>query len=393
MYDVTSIREDFPVLKDVIYLDSAATTQTPVQVVTAMNDYFYRFAGNYGRGAHRLARETTNHYEESREKVASFLNVDHSKIIFTKNTTEGINMVAKGMEWHDGDHIITTLIEHHSNFVPWLNLKRCGIDVDVIEPDSRGIIDPADIDAAISDNTRLIAISHVSNVFGSIQDIESIIRIAHRNDIQVLVDGAQSAGHMVVDISALNCDFFATSGHKGLLGPQGTGIMYIKDPDDLEPVYLGGGTVHGVGMDSFELEPFPARFEAGTPNIPGVIGLGRSIEYIQDIGIKNIEKHENELTEYAISRLSEIPMVETYGPENRTGVIPFNISGMNSHDVAMIMDETKRICVRSGYHCAMPAIEFLKMNGAVRASFGLYNTMEEVDVFADTVSQITSLVS
>jgi len=393
VYDVLAVREDFPVLKKVIYLDSAATTQTPVQVVSAMNEYFYKYAANHGRGAHRLARETTDHYEDAREKVAEFLNVDHTKTIFTKNATESINMVAHGMEWNAGDHVITTLIEHHSNLLPWMRLRKQGVNVTIIEPDATGMVVPEDIENALTDRTRLVAVTHVSNVLGTIVDVAKITKIGHRGGAKVLVDGAQSAGHMPVDVGALDCDFFATPGHKGLLGPQGTGVLYVKEPDLLEPVYLGGGTVHAVTTTGFELEPSPGRFEAGTPNIPGVIGLGRAVEYVRELGTDNIERHETSLARDAASRLAEIPSVEVYGPKNRAAVVPFNVTGLNPHDVALIMDETKKICVRSGYHCAMPAVRFLGVEGAVRASFGVYSTQEEVDIFIDAVDQITSLVA
>lgn len=393
MYDVLSIRKDFPVLKEVIYLDSAATTQTPVQAVLAMNEYFYKYAGNHGRGAHRLARETTNHYEDARERVAAFLNTDHSKTVFTKNTTESINMVANGIKWNKGDHIIVTLVEHHSNLLPWIRLRELGVEVTVITPDPMGIIDPEEIEKAITKRTRLVAVNHVSNVFGTVQDVEKIIKIAHENQALTLVDGAQSAGNMPVDVDKMGCDFFATAGHKGLLGPQGTGVLCIKEPDSIRPTYLGGGTVHAVTATGYELEPSPARFEAGTPNIPGVIGLGRAVEYVENIGVENIEKHEAHLARYTAKMLSQMPSVEVYGPEERAGVVPFNVKGLNAHDVAMILDETKKICVRSGHHCAMPSIQFIGTQGAVRASFGLYNTREEADIFIEAVSQITSLVA
>ncbi|MBN2488783.1 MAG: cysteine desulfurase [Methanosarcinaceae archaeon] len=393
MYDVLAVREDFPVLREVIYLDSAATTQTPVQVVAAMNDYFYKYAGNHGRGAHRLAREATNHYEDARENVAKFLNVDPTKTIFTKNATESINMVAHGLEWTSGDHIVTTLIEHHSNLLPWIRLRKLGVEVTIIEPDTNGMIVPKDVENAMTDRTCLVAVTHVSNVLGSITDVSKITKIAHRGGSKILVDGSQSAGHMPVDVGALDCDFFATPGHKGLLGPQGTGVLYVREPDILEPTYLGGGTVHAVTTNGFELEPSPARFEAGTPNLPGVIGLGRAVEYVQEIGTEDIERHETSLARDAASRLEELPSVEVYGPAKRAAVVPFNVVGLNPHDVAMILDETKKICVRSGYHCAMPSLGFLGVEGAVRASFGLYSTQEEVDIFIDTVAQITSLVA
>ena len=391
MYDVLSIRQDFPVLREVIYLDNGATTQTPVPAVEAMNEYFYKYAANHGRGAHRLARRTTEEYEDARDMVASFLNMPSQNTIFTKNASESINMVALGMNWQEGDHVITTVVEHHSNLLPWIRLREKGVNVSVVGSDMQGNVDPADIDAAIEENTKLIAVNHVSNVFGSIRDVKKITGIAHSNDTLCLVDGSQSAGHMPVDVEDIGCDFFTTPGHKGLLGPQGTGILYVRDPEGLEPTYVGGGTVHAVTTRGYELEPSPAKFEAGTPNIPGVIGRGKAVEYVRDIGIEDIEKHERELAHYAAKRLCEIEGVSVYGPDDRSGVVPFNVEGMNPHDVAMILDETRKICVRSGYHCAMPSVDMLGVDGTVRASFALYNTAEEVDSLIEGVEQVTML--
>ncbi|TFH05793.1 MAG: cysteine desulfurase, partial [Methanosarcina sp.] len=386
MYNVYAVREDFPVLKEVVYLDSTATTQTPIPAVEAMVEYFYRYAGNHGRGAHRLARETTNHYEDARETVARFLNADPSKTVFTKNTTEGINLVATSYPWEAGDHIVTTMLEHHSNLLPWLRLQKKGVNVTVVSPDRKGIIDPQMIENALTDRTKLIAITQVSNVFGSIQNINRITKIARRNGAKTLIDGAQSAGHMPVDLKDLECDFFATAGHKGLLGPQGTGVLYIRQPDVLESASVGGGTVSDVSGLSYTLEPSPACFEAGTPNIPGVIGLGRAVEYVEKIGVSEIEKHEAKLSGEAAKRLSELEHVEVYGPENRAGIVPFNVKGLHAHDVALILDQTRKICVRSGHHCAIPITRFLEVDSTVRASFALYNTEEEVDILVNAVN-------
>lgn len=392
MYDIFSVRDDFPVLKEVLYLDNAATTQTPVQAVSAMLDYFYKYAANHGRGAHRLARETTNHYEEARETVAGFFNAPESNIIFTKNATESINIIAGGFPWKKGDHIIVTLVEHHSNLLPWMRLKEKGIDLTIVRPDIQGVVDPGDIESSITDKTRLIAVNHVSNVFGSIQDIGRIISIARKADVRILIDGSQSAGNMPLDLKNLNPDFFVCPGHKGLLGPQGTGVLYVREPETISPLFVGGGMVSSVTASEFKMEPSPAKFEAGTPNIPGVIGLGRAVRYIEDIGVDLIEKHEISLARKTAAQLSEIDGVEVYGPDRRAAVVSFNVTGMNPHDVAMILDHTQNICVRSGYHCAMPGISNLGVNGTVRASFALYNTPEEVDILIDTISEITSLV-
>ena len=392
MYDVLSVREDFPVLKEVIYLDNAATTQTPVQAVYAMQEFFFKYAANHGRGAHRLARETTNRYEDARESVASFLNIDADKTIFTKNATESINIVSLGFQWKKGDHVIVTLVEHHSNLLPWMRLRDIGVEVTVVDADITGVVDPEAIRSAIKDNTRLIAVNHVSNVFGSIQDVEKITRIAKQAGVKILVDGSQSAGNLSINMRSLDPDFFVCPGHKGLLGPQGTGVLYIKEPDVIEPLFLGGGMVSSVTKETFKMEPSPAKFEAGTPNISGVIGLGRAVEYVAELGVDSIQKHELELAREAASRLADIEGVEVYGPEKRAGVVPFNVIGMNAHDVAMILDQTKGICVRSGYHCAMPGVSSLGVNGTVRASFGLYNTEDELESLVKTVSDITALV-
>ena len=393
MYDVYAVREDFPVLKEVVYLDSTATTQTPIPAVEAMVEYFYRYAGNHGRGAHRLARETTNHYEDARETVARFLNADPSKTVFTKNTTEGINLVANSYPWEAGDHIVTTMLEHHSNLLPWLRLQKKGVNVTVVSPDRRGIIDPQMIENALTDRTKLIAVTQVSNVFGSVQDVSRITKIARRTGVKTLIDGAQSAGHMPVDLKDLECDFFATAGHKGLLGPQGTGVLYIRQPEVLESALVGGGAVSDVSGLSYTLEPSPACFEAGTPNIPGVIGLGRAVEYVDKIGVSEIEKHEAKLSGEAAKRLSELNHVEVYGPENRAGIVPFNVKGLHAHDVALILDQTRKICVRSGHHCAIPITRFLEVDSTVRASFALYNTEEEVDILVNAVNALKALVS
>lgn len=393
MYDVYAVREDFPVLKEVVYLDSTATTQTPKPAVEAMVEYFYRYAGNHGRGAHRLAREATNRYEDARENVARFLNAEPSKTVFMKNTTEGINLIANSYPWEAGDHIITTLLEHHSNLLPWLRLQKKGVNVTVVSPDSKGKVDISSIEKAFTEKTKLIAITQVSNVFGSVQDVKNITRLAHRRGIKVLIDGAQSAGHMPVSLKDLKCDFFATAGHKGLLGPQGTGVLYIKEPDVLDSASVGGGTVSDVEGYTYVLEPSPACFEAGTPNIPGVIGLGRAVEYVEKVGVSEIEAHEIKLSREAAKRLSELDHVEVYGPEDRVGIVPFNVKGLHAHDVALILDQTRKICVRSGHHCAIPITRFLKVDSTVRASFALYNTEEEVDVLVNAVDGLKALVS
>lgn len=388
MLDVYEIRKDFPILEKIIYLDSGATTQTPIPVIEAMNDFYYNYAANYGRGAHRLSIKATNAFEDAREIVADFLNAPPENMIMTKNTTEGINIVANGFGFKKGDHIITTMAEHHSNFVPWLRQKENGVSISIADIDSEGFVNPDQIEQMISSQTKLIAVGHISNVFGAVQNIEKIIQIAHRNNIPVLIDGAQSAGHTNINLKSLDCDYFAAAGHKGLLGPQGTGILYIKDPQTIQPTVLGGGTTSDADSFGFKTKPFPECFEAGTPNLPGVIGLGAAVEYIQKIGVSKIEAHENTLARSVADRLKEIKSVDIYGPKNRAGLVSFNIQELEPHTVAMYLDRMKNICIRSGYHCAIPGQKALDINGSARASFALYNTEEETDILIEAVQEI-----
>jgi cysteine desulfurase/selenocysteine lyase len=393
MYDVNKIREDFPVLKKVIYLDSAATSQKPLQVVKAMDEYFLDYCGPYGRGAHRLSKETTEKYEDARESVAAFLGVPARNTIFTRNTTESINMVAYGLPWKKGDHVITSVSEHHSNLLPWQRLGDRGVGLTVVDTDERGIIPLSSIEAAITENTKLLAIGHISNFFGAVQDVPAIIGLAKKHGVKLLLDAAQSLGEMKYDFKASDCDFICAPGHKGLLGPQGTGILYVKDPEELTPTFVGGGTVNTVTITGFSFDDIPSRFEYGTPNIPGVIGLGRAVKYVEELGIENIESHLASLAKYCALRLGEIPEVEIYGPEDRGSLVSFNVRNINSHDVAMILDETKRICVRSGALCAQTALARLCITGAVRASFGCYSTKEEVEALVSSVEMIAKALS
>ena len=393
MYDVYRIREDFPVLKEVVYLDSAATSQKPLQVAEAVQDYFTHYCGNYGRGAHRLSRRTTEKYEDTREAVAGFFGISPRCTVFTRNTTESINMVAYGLEWRKGDHIITTVVEHHSNLLPWIRLREKGVDVSVIDSDLQGLVSPTAIEDAITDKTRLIAISHVSNFFGAVQDIRAIAGIAKKHGLLLMIDAAQSAGEIPLNLSEIGCDFAAMPGHKGLLGPQGMGILYIKEPEKLYPTFVGGGTVHTVTTGSFSYDEIPSRFEYGTPNIPGVIGLGKGVEYVKALGVENIGSHVNSLARECARRLAEIPQVEIYGPANRASLTSFNVESVNPHDVAMILDETRKICVRSGQHCAQTALARLCIAGSVRASFACYSTMEEVDLLVKSVEAIAKSFS
>ena len=381
------VRRDFPSLEHYTYLDNAATTQTPKPVVEAMNEYFFRYCANYGRGSHLPARMATEKYEDARESLAKFIGAREDQIAFVKNTTEGINLIASGIEWREGDHVIITQLEHHSNFLPWMRLKKKGVRISIVKPDKNGYINPKNIEDLITDSTKLIACTHVSNVLGTIQPVEKIGEIAKRNDVLFIVDAAQSVGHIYVDVSRIGCDFMAISGHKGLLGPQGTGAIYIKDPESIEPLLVGGGGIKEVTVGDYRLEDVPYRFEAGTPNIPGVIGLGRAIEYVKEIGLRKIEKWEGHLTEMLIKGLNSIEGVEIYGKDQH-GIVSFNIKSLHPHEVSIMLDEVYRICVRSGHHCAMPLFQILGANGSVRASVAIYNTEEEINMFVDSVEEI-----
>lgn len=389
------IRADIPLLNDLIYLDAASTTPTPEPVINAMNDYFHNFNANIGRGAYKTAVKATNKFENAREKIAKFINSAKNEVIFTKNTTEAINIVAKGIEFKKGDSIIVPNIEHHSNFLPWLNLKKQGINLKIIKANKYGVIDSSDVEKAVDDTTKLITTTHVSNSIGSCLPIHEIGDIAEANDVLYMVDAAQSAGHMKLDVKETKADFVAFPGHKGLLGPVGTGFLYCKSDiaEQLKPINLGGGTVSDVSEDDFKLEPVPARFEGGTQNIAGIIGLGAAVDYVERIGIENIEKHSMELTKYMYEGINNIDNTICYGdPENIHGILAFNIEGMNSHDVAKILDEIKNICVRSGYHCAIPAIKHVgadALGGTVRASVHYYNTKEEIDILVETVNEVS----
>lgn len=390
-----NIRADIPLLDKVIYLDAAATTPTPKPVVDAMCDYFYNFNANIGRGAYDIAIKATSKFENSRERIARFFGCYQNEIIFTKNTTEAINIVANGLDFRRGDSVVVPNIEHHSNLVPWLNLKEKGVNIKVIKADKYGMVDPFDVENATDETTKLITTTHVSNAIGSVQPIHDIGKIVEENDILFLIDAAQSAGHMEIDVKKTNADFIAFAGHKGLLGPVGTGFLYCSSDclDKIKPMNLGGGTVLDVTEDDFTLDMAPARFEGGTQNIAGVIGLGAAIEYIEKIGTHKIEKHDRKLTKYMFEEIDSIQGTICYGdPENIYGMVSFNIDNINPHDVAKILDELKKICVRSGHHCAIPAVRHIgayELGGTVRASVHYYNTKEEVQILADTVAEIS----
>lgn len=387
------IKTDFPILKDIIYMDSASTSLTPEPVLNAVLKYYREYNANVGRGVHRLSQITSQKYKDAHRKVADFIGANEEEVIFTKNTTEAINTVASGLKWKTGDKVVTTLLEHHSNFLPWLRLKSFGVALDIVKPDKNGKFNVSDFEEMIDDKTRLVAVTHVSNVLGTITPIEEISAICKKKNALLLVDGAQSVPHIHVDVRKLGCNFLCFSGHK-MLGPTGTGVLWMKEDlfDELEPLTFGGGMIEDVSFDDYELTNGYERFEGGTPNIAGVIGFGRAIDYLKKIGMDKIKDHEAKLTERLLEGLLKIRRVEVYGPLNfkeRIGVVSFNIKDLNPHDVALMLDEASSIMVRSGHHCCMPLVKYLGLKeGAVRVSLYLYNTEEEIDTFLETINEI-----
>jgi len=396
--NIELIRKGFPILDSgIVYLDNAASSLTPEPVLEKMLEYYHQYRANIERGVHRLSQRASTEYEAARGKVASFINAAHSdEIVMTKNTTEGINIIASGVNWQTGDRVVTTLLEHHSNYIVWLRLKeKYGVDVQVVKPDPQGFLSLDDFEKAIDKRTRLVALTHVSNVLGVITPVKEVAELAHRRGASILVDGAQSVPHMRVDVRDIDCDFLAFSGHK-MCGPTGSGALYIRRglEEKVEPLAIGGGTIKDVGLEYYTLTKSPERFEAGTPAIADAIGLGRAVDYLRQIGIDNIRGHEERLTRCMYEGLLEIPKVTVYGPEprHRTGVLSFNIADLNPHDVALALDVSANVMVRSGHHCAYPVMKEVihAPSGSVRASLYLYNTEEEVDTFLSAVREIAN---
>ena len=399
MLDVGRVRRDFPILRrGIIYLDNAASSLTPEPVLEKMLEFYREYRANIARGVHCLSQRASEEYESSRRKVAKFINASAPfEVVMTRNATEGINIIANGLNWRRGEKIVTSLIEHHSNFIVWLRVRdRYGVDVDVVKPSKPledGLFEVSDFEEAIDDRTKLVAVTHISNVLGLLMPVKEIADIAHEHGAFFLVDGAQSVPHIRVDVQRLNCDFLAFSGHK-MCAPTGSGALYIREEllDEVKPLCIGGGTIADVGLDFYELSENVSRFEAGTPAIADVIGFGAAVDYLERIGMENIERHEAKLTERIYEGLREIPKVEVYGPEPkyRVGITSFNVEGLNHHDVALALDTLSRIIVRSGHHCALPLMkELIRRPGTVRASTYLYNTLEEAERLISAVEEIT----
>jgi len=386
---VKNIRKDFPVLRTgAIYLDSASSTLTPEPVLQKMLEFYRDYRANVGRGPYEFSRRATYEYEQAREKIAQFINArSKNEIIFTRNTTEGINIVANGLKWKQSDKVVTTLIEHHSNFIVWLRVKqRHGVEVNVIEPRESledGILNPSDFEKAVDDRTKIVAIAHISNVLGTVEPVEKIVRIAHEHGAYVVIDGAQSVPHVKVDVQRIDCDFLAFSGHK-MCAPTGCGVLYIRQEllDQVEPSYIGGGTIVDVNVGDYTLDKGSARFEAGTPAIAEAIGLGAAVDYLNGVGMENVESYEKELSSCMSKGLEQIPGVVTYGPKRgrRIALLCFNVDGLRPLEVALELEKSARIMVRAGHHCALPLIKSIAdKTGTVRASAYFYNTKGEIE--------------
>jgi len=393
--DVYRIREDFPLLSSgVLYFDNAATSLTPKQVVEAIADYLLNCRANIGRGVYPLAQRATEAYEEVRAKVAKFIGAESCEVSFVKNTTEAINIVSMGVEWSKEDNVVITGLEHHSNMLPWLRASRIyGFEVRVVKPKPDGSLSLDDFAKAVDKRTRLVALTHVSNVLGTISPVREVARLAKDHGALVLVDAAQSAPHMPLNVEELGCDFLAFSAHK-MCGPPGVGVLYVRRGVELRPMMVGGGVVADASLESFELVEKPQVFEAGTPPISGVVGLGAAIDYLSKIGLEDVWRHEVKLAEKLRRKLVEVEGVKVLGPEKpQTGITSFAVDGVSSDEVAMALGRMG-VCVRSGFHCAIPLVRDVlgEEQGVVRASLYLYNTEEEVDSFMEILVEVLRLL-
>ena len=392
MIDVNKIRKDFPILsrkvngQNLIYFDNAATSQKPIKVINSISEYYFNYNANIHRGVHFLSQEATDKYELSRKKIQKHFNISKvNEIIFTSGTTHGINIVASGYtsQLSKEDEIIVSELEHHSNIVPWQMLcERTGSVLKVIPIKKEGSLDIKAFDNILSKKTKLVVVNHVSNALGLINPIKEIIDKAHEFGSKVLIDGAQSAAHFKTDLQLLDIDFYVTSAHK-LCGPTGVGFLYGKESllNELPPFQGGGEMISDVTFQKTTYADLPHKFEAGTPNISGVIAFGYALDYLNEIGLEDIANYENELLKYCSNKLSEIDDIEIYGNSiNKIAVISFNVKGIHAYDIGSILDKLG-IAVRTGQHCAQPIMDFYQIPGTVRVSFSFYNTKEEIDFF------------
>ncbi|WP_394802475.1 cysteine desulfurase [Staphylococcus equorum] len=404
--NVSEIVKDFPILKQQVhgnslaYLDSTATSQTPTQVIDAIDDYYKRYNSNVHRGVHTLGSLATDGYENARETVRRFINAKYfEEIIFTRGTTASINIVAHSYgdaNVNEGDEIVVTEMEHHANIVPWQQLaKRKKAELKFIPLTEDGELAIEDVKATINEKTKIVAIAHVSNVLGTINDIKAIAEIAHDHGAIISVDGAQAAPHMDIDMQDLDADFYSFSGHK-MLGPTGIGVLYGKRTllNNMEPVEFGGDMIDFVDKYEASWADLPTKFEAGTPLIAQAIGFAEAIKYLQNLGFEAIHQHEATLTQYAYDKMSEIEGIEIYGPakDRRAGIITFNMTDVHAHDVATAVD-TEGVAVRAGHHCAQPLMKWLKQSSTARASFYIYNTKEDIDQLVESLKQTKEFFS
>ncbi|MGJ7036326.1 cysteine desulfurase [Anoxybacillus eryuanensis] len=396
--NVKELRQLFPILdqqvngKPLVYLDSAATSQKPLSVIEAIDNYYRQYNSNVHRGVHTLGTKATDAYEGAREKVRRFIGAASTEeIIFTRGTTTAINLVAASYgraNVREGDEIVITYMEHHSNIIPWQQVARqTGATLKYIPLQPDGTIRLADVEQTVTSNTKIVAVMHVSNVLGTINPVKEIAQIAHKNGAVVVVDGAQSTPHMKVNVQELDCDFYAFSGHK-MCGPTGIGVLYGKKRllEQMEPVEFGGEMIDFVGLYESTWKELPWKFEGGTPIIAGAIGLGAAIDFLEQIGLDYIAEHEHRLAQYALEQLSTIDGLTIYGPKERAGLVTFNIDGVHPHDVATVLD-AEGIAVRAGHHCAQPLMKWLNVTATARASFYLYNTEEEIDALVSALKK------
>ena len=403
MYDINKIREDFPILsrkvydKPLVYLDNAATTQKPLCVLDAMREEYLNVNANVHRGVHYLSQQATDLHEAAREKVRRFINAEKtSEIVFTRGTTESINLVAQTFceaFMSEGDEVLVTDMEHHSNIVPWqLQAQKRGIIVRHLPINDRGELELSALEAHLSPRTKLVSITHVSNVLGTVNPVKDIIKTAHEHGIPVLIDGAQSAPHTKIDVQELGCDFFAFSGHK-MYGPTGIGVLYGKEEwlEKMPPYQGGGEMIDKVSWEKTTFEQLPLKFEAGTPDYVATHGLATAIDYMEALGMENIQAHEQELTRYCMEQLATIPDIRFFGQaREKDAVVSFLVGDIHHLDLGTLLDRLG-IAVRTGHHCAHPLMTRLGVTGTVRASFALYNTKEEVDALVEGIRRVSKM--
>ncbi|AKS39407.1 cysteine desulfurase [Anoxybacillus gonensis] len=396
--NVKELRQLFPILdqqvngKPLVYLDSAATSQKPLPVIEAIDNYYRQYNSNVHRGVHTLGTKATDAYEGARDKVRRFIGAASTEeIIFTRGTTTAINLVAASYgraHVREGDEIVITYMEHHSNIIPWQQVaKQTGATLKYIPLQPDGTIRLEDVEQTVTPNTKIVAVMHVSNVLGTINPVKEIAQIAHKNGAVVVVDGAQSTPHMKVNVQDIDCDFYAFSGHK-MCGPTGIGVLYGKKRllEQMEPVEFGGEMIDFVGLYESTWKELPWKFEGGTPIIAGAIGLGAAIDFLEQVGLDHIAEHEHRLAQYALEQLATIEGLTIYGPKERAGLVTFNIDGVHPHDVATVLD-AEGIAVRAGHHCAQPLMKWLNVTATARASFYLYNTEEEIDALVSALKK------